>query len=63
MIKINTEIETLISRMAKLGYVLTGEIKMVAWGFWEGNFEAPFLKHPVRAQFHEGQIVFLENKD
>ena len=49
--------------MAKLGYVLTGEIKMVAWGFWEGNFEAPFLKHPVRAQFHEGQIVFLENKD
>jgi len=60
MTKVNTEPERLISHMEKLGYTLTGKIEMVAWGFWEGDFQAPRAKaHPVRAQLHENQIIFL----
>ena len=69
-----TEAETLVSRMEKLGYTLTGKVAMVAWGFWEGYFRVPqyrlkknhrFPYFPkgevVRAQLHENQIIFLKD--
>ena len=57
----NREAETLVSRMKKLGYTLTGKVEMVAWGFWEGDFQAPHTEaHTVRAQLHEDQIIFLK---
>ena len=57
-----TEAETLVSRMEKLGYTLTGKVEMVAWGFWEGNFQAPHTgANTVRAQLHENQIIFLKS--
>ena len=60
----NREAETLVSRMKKLGYTLTGKVEMVAWGFWEGDFREDhnsFRKeHTVRVQFHENYIIFLK---
>ena len=51
--------------MKKLGYTLTGKVEMVAWGFWEGDFQAPHTDaHTVRAQLDTResptQVIFLK---
>ena len=54
--------------MEKLGYTLTGKVQMVAWGFWEGDFQVSISfgtgTHTVRAQLDTrespAQVIFLK---
>ena len=69
--KVNTEPERLINHMEKLGYTLTGKVQMVAWGFWEGDFQVPISfgtgTHTVRAQLDTrespAQVIFLSPEE